>query len=146
MNLTRTRKPPRRNETRDLTHPIRVALNRLPGVKVDRNNVGSLEWAPGKMLRYGLGIGSADIVGACMCEVVTVPRHLELLARGQPAHPTRVFARYFALEVKWPGETPTEDQERWMRSKREIGAFACVVHSVDEALQAVERCRRGASQ
>lgn len=133
MNLPRTRKPDRRNETAQLTHPIRAALNKLPGVRVARNNVGSLEWAPGKMLRYGLGEGSADLVGIVRITDVTVVW-------------SKPVGRAFALEVKWPGEKPTEDQERWMSEVRKLGGFACIVHSVEEAIQAVDRCRSGASQ
>ena len=131
----RARPAPKRNETRDLTHPIRAALNKLPGVRVARNNSGSLPLAEGGMLRYGLGVGSADLVGIVTCVYV----------RGQIETYGNVVSvgRAFVLEVKWPGEKPTQDQVRWLQAVQRLGGFACVVHSVDEAMEAVERCRRG---
>jgi hypothetical protein len=136
-------KPPRRrNETRDLVHPILVALNKRPGVRVARNNVGVLEWAPGKKLRYGLGQGSADLVG-----IVRLPMWGPLLSRITD---TRDVGRAFALEVKWPDDhTPLarrRKQEAWRRVFRSLGGFACIVHSIDEALMAVDRCREGKSE
>ena len=108
----------RRNETRELTHPIRAALNVLPGVRVWRNTQG---YDRRTKTVYGLAVGSADLVGL-------------------------VDSRFVALEVKWPDEKPDEDQVAWLATVRELGGFACVVHSVDEALAAVARCRAGASE
>ena len=118
-------KPPRRrNETRDLTHPIRSALNRLPGVQVWRNNTGCVDLATGGKIVYGLGSGSADLVG--------------LVA----SHGLRL-GRFFALEVKWPGKRPTKEQLAWSNVVRGMGGFAAVVTSVDEAIAAVERAMSG---
>lgn len=136
----------RRNETRDLTHPIIYTLNRMEGVRVTRNNTGVLDRPEGGKLQYGLGVGSADVVGVVACHCVTVPRHLECLARGQAAHPTATIGRAFCLEVKWPGIKPKDDQMRWMAVVRRLGGFAAVVHSVDEAIEAVDRCRKGLSE
>jgi hypothetical protein len=133
MNLP-ARKPKRRNETRDLVKPIMAALNVLPGVRVWRNNVGQLEWAPGQRLSYGLAIGSADLVG-----MVRVRTCCEGCCIGSALY----RACFFSLEVKWPGKKPTDDQDRWADVVRELGGFCAVVHSVEEARAAVERCRRG---
>jgi hypothetical protein len=129
----RTKRP---NETRDLTHPIEAALNRLPGVRVARNNnLGPVVPYVRRLqpdirpIRAGLGDGSADLVGVCSV-----------------AYGVRPVGRAFCLEVKRPGVKPDADQVRWLRVVRELGGFACVVHSVDEAIAAVERCREGASE
>ena len=115
-------KPPRRaNEARDLTRPIEAALNRIPGVRVARNNTGVLRDARGIPVRFGLGTGSADLVG-----IVT----------GRP----------FCLEVKGPRGRSTDDQVRWGKAVRALGGFYAVVHSIDEARDAVTRCRAGASE
>lgn len=134
MRLT-DRPARKRSETRDLTHPIIVALNKMPGVRVARNNTGMLEWAPGKRLKYGLGTGSADIVG--MCRIPVLIGDIDL---------TTGIGRAFCLEVKWPGEHPDEDQIRWLRTVRSFGGFATVVHSIAEARAAVDRCRTGSSE
>jgi hypothetical protein len=124
------RKPKRRSETVELVHPIRIALNKLPGVRVWRNNSGVLKDPFGTPVRYGLGTGSADLIGLCC----------------RPWTPAPSPARFLALEVKRRGEYPTVDQAAWLRCVRELGGFACVVHSVDEALAAVQRCREGHDQ
>jgi hypothetical protein len=126
-------KPKRRNETRELTRPIEAALNAMPGVRVVRNNVGTLEWAPGKRLTYGLGLGSADLVGICRVAVTRDDAWWHI-------------GRVFALEIKRPGQKLRPDQEKWSRVVRSLGGFCCVVHSVEEAIAAVARCRAGASE
>lgn len=108
----------RRNETRELTHPIRAAVNVVPGVRVWRNNAG---WDQRINVLYGLGLGAPDLVGMC-------------------------DGRFFSLEVKWPGEKPNPDQLRWHDTARRLGGFVAVVHSVDEAMAAIVRCRAGAAQ
>jgi hypothetical protein len=138
------RPPKRRNETRELTRPIEAAINKLPGVRVVRNNVGQLEWAPGKRLVYGLGLGSADLVGivsnywryATEEELNRIGSWASLKNEGRP----------FCLEVKRPGQKLRPDQEEWSRAVRSLGGFCCVVHSVEEAIAAVARCRSGASE
>ena len=112
-----------RNETRDLTHPILAMLNTVSCVRVMRNNVGLAQMASGGALRYGLGTGSSDIVG-----IVTMPDGV---------------GRFFALEVKWSDQRPTQDQERWLGMVRSFGGFGAVVHSPEEAIEAVKRCRIG---
>jgi hypothetical protein len=89
-----------------------VALNSRPGCRFWRNNVGSLEWAPGKRLNYGLGVGSADLIGI-------------------------VSGRFVALEVKRPGEKQSVDQVRWGKCVGDCGGAYAVVHSVAEALEYV---------
>jgi hypothetical protein len=115
---------------------IRAAVCALPGVRVWRNNTGKgrrlEDWGsprPAFVLHFGLGEGSADLVGICK-------------------HPIAVDGgRFFALEVKTSrrGSKTTPEQLAWARCIRELGGFCAVVRSVDEALQAVERCRRGES-
>jgi hypothetical protein len=134
--VTPREKPLRRNETRELTRPIEIALNKLPGVRVSRNNnLGPVvPWEKrhepnARAVVAGLGTGSADLVGIVRCTFETIV----------------VVGRVFCLEAKWPGKKPTEDQLVWLDVVRRFGGFACVVHSVDEAIAAVERCRRGES-
>jgi hypothetical protein len=134
------RSPRKRSETRDLVQPIIRALNRMQGVRVVRNaNLGPVvpyhkRWdADVRPILAGLGAGSADVVG-----IVTVG--------------ARAFGRVFCLEVKLPADerlragTLSADQKRWLSVVRRFGGFACVVRSIDEATQAVQRCRKGASE
>lgn len=96
-----------------LTRNIKIAINRTGRARLIRNNVGfSLE----AKLRYGLGLGSPDLVGC-------------LIGSG----------RVFALEVKTPTGRVTTEQLAWMRACRGLGGFVCVVRSVEEALLALDR-------
>lgn len=106
---------------------IREALGREHDLTLWRNNVGVAEmWSSaGKSQRvqYGLCVGSSDLIG--------------ILSPG---------GRFVALEVKKPGEKPTEEQVKFMRHVRQMGGFAAVVCSGAEASAAVQRAREGASE
>lgn len=139
MNLL---KPTRKaNETRDLTHPCRVALNAMDGVRVWRNNVGRMPLPSGGWLQYGLAIGSADLIGFVRVRLETC---------GPTDHPGEYhetfIARFFSIETKSPGKKQTPEQAAWAKVVRSMGGFACVVRSIAEAFDAVRRCRNGESQ
>jgi hypothetical protein len=125
------RPKPRRNETRELTRPILVALNKLPHCRFSRCNSGYGRPLsnPEAIVHFGLGDGTTDLVG-----IVTVRMWSHSLGR------------VCVLEVKWPKVKPKPDQVRWMREVRKLGGFAAVVHSVAEAVAAVARCRAGLSE
>lgn len=97
---------------------VRLALNRTGRARLVRNNVG-VDAAHG--IRYGLGVGSADLVG--------------MLRSG----------RVFCLEVKAGGRT-TREQAAWLASVRRWGGFAAVVRSVEDAMAALERAEQGESE
>lgn len=103
---------------RGLMLRIRAALAVIPGVVVWRNNVG-VDAEHG--VRYGLGVGSADLVG-----IVTV--------RG-----LGVFAGW---EVKMPGRKLRPEQSRWIDLVRRRGGIAGRVDSPEEAVALVTEARR----
>lgn len=80
-----------------------------------RNNTGMARFG-GARVRYGLGLGGADLVGV-------------LRPRG----------RGFALEVKTAVGTLSAEQRAWHRAWAEAGGFVACVRSVDEALAALAR-------
>lgn len=45
----------------------------------------------------------------------------------------------FYIEVKLPGESPRDDQQRFLDAMRRTGALSGCAHSVEEALQIVQR-------
>ena len=47
--------------------------------------------------------------------------------------------RAIYIEVKLPGEHPRPDQKKFLEAMRNSGAIAGVAHSVEEALNIVER-------
>jgi len=109
---------PSKETERGLMVRIRAALACVPGVLVWRNNVG-VDSEHG--IRYGLGVGSADLIGLVVVE-------------GRA-----VFAGW---EVKRPGQRPSEVQRRWIDLIRRHGGIAGVVTSPDEAVALVTEARR----
>lgn len=101
------------NETQLMIH-IREALLATGRVMLWRNNSGMLKAAGGRAIRYGLGIGSADLIG---------------LIRGN--------GRFFALEIKTSTGRVSPEQTAWIGAVCAAGGFARVVRSVDEALAAL---------
>lgn len=121
-------KPLRRPRETPIVGAIIAALNSLDHVQVWRNNTGVLEDRNGTPVRYGLAVGSSDIIGM-------VAVRLGIGTCG--------FGRFIAIEVKVPGKKPTEDQLRFFDIVRKRGGFAACVHSVEEALEAVRRAEGG---
>lgn len=119
-----------------------AAVNALPGVRV---------WRPHALARgpvrditgAGLANGSADLVGLAIAYCGTCGEPPDSAECLSGLHARRI-GRWLSLEAKWPKEKPTADQRLWAAVVRTLGGFYAVVHSVDEALAAVERCRRGA--
>jgi len=103
---------------RSIQHDIRLGLGMLDGVVLWRNTVGVAMLADGSMVRFGLAVGSSDLVGL-------------------------VDGRFAALEVKSARGKPSSEQTRFMNLVRKVGGFACVVRSLEEARAAVGRCREG---
>lgn len=103
---------------------IRLGLGLQSDLVLWRNAVVHAEyWDPktAKVVHVhgGLPDGSSDLVGV------------------GPA------GRFFALEVKKPGEKPRPEQEAWLGVVRRFGGFGSWATSPEEAMAALERCRRG---
>jgi hypothetical protein len=106
-----------------LQDEIRLALGQLEGVVVWRNNVGvGRVGVHGTPVRYGLAVGSADLVG-----LVRMPDGT---------------GRFLAIEVKTARGVVSDEQARWLRLVRGLGGYAVVVRSVEDAIAAVEAARR----
>lgn len=107
-----------RHSERFLLAAVKKAINNDGRARVARNTVGFDE---DRAVRYGLGIGSADLVG---------------IVRGS--------GRVFALEVKTDRGRTSPEQDTWLESVRRMGGFAAVVRSEEEAMSAVKRATQGA--
>ena len=98
---------------------IRLALGRDPRAILWRNNTGMAE-QQGRPVRYGLCVGSADLVG------IVAPS-----------------GRFIALEVKTERGRVSAEQEQFLAVVNARGGFGVVVRSVEDARAAVERAAAG---
>ena len=120
---------PREKTETDIRNEIASALGRIDGVWIHVNTIFEGETKRKGYVTCGLGEGSPDMVGAVQCA-------------GN-------FARFFALELKSKArhvneaDALSEDQRIWHAMMRKIGGFVATVWSAEEAVAAVERCRRG---
>lgn len=89
---------------------ILMALSEA-GCLVWRQNTGAYRDDTGRLVRYGLCVGSSDIIGI---------------------NPDGVFT---AIEVKGPNGRATEAQERFVAAVRSKGGRAGFARSVEEALE-----------
>lgn len=99
---------------------IRQAVNLSQRARLLRNSVG---FDSETRVRYGLGVGSPDLVGV-------------LLPTG----------RAIGLEVKTPTGRIRPEQTAWATAARRAGMFVAFVRSVDDALAAIDRAHRGDSE
>lgn len=98
---------------------VTMALKTCGGVHVMRNTVGAVKKG-GRYIRYGLEVGSADIVA------IVAPH-----------------GRWLCIETKRPkGYEATEAQEKWLRTMRGYGAVVGVCRTAEEALRLVELARK----
>ncbi len=97
---------------------VRLCLGQMPGVVVWRNSTGVANTADGKKQRFGLCVGSSDLVGI-------------------------VDGRFLAVEIKAKAGRLRPEQELFLALVRKQKGFACVVRSVDEAIAAIARARLG---
>lgn len=86
--------------------------------RVWRNNVGVLRDSRGIPVRYGLAVGSADLVG--------------LVAKT---------GQFLAVEIKTPVGRLSAEQKAWLETVRKLGGLALVLRSVEDAEAFVRRLR-----
>jgi hypothetical protein len=99
----------------ELQDQIRVAASSL-GIVLWRNNVGQYR-AGNRFVRYGLAVGSSDLIG---------------IYRG----------RFVAIECKSERGRTTPHQDRFMDLVRRNGGYACVARSVEDVRAAVSEMDR----
>lgn len=106
---------------------IRLALGRDPRVVLWRNNVGTARHeGTDRPVRYGLCVGSSDLIG-----IVAVPTMTDPLGR------------FLALEVKTATGRVAPEQWQFLELVNRRGGYACIVRSVEDALAAVDAAANG---
>lgn len=98
---------------------IRLALGQCPAVRMFRNNVGAIKAPDGRVIRYGLTTGSADLIG---WQTVMITQD----------HVGQQFARFVSVEVKAPKGRLSPEQETWRQAVLKAGGIAVVARSVDD--------------
>jgi len=98
---------------------IRLALGQRPGIKTFRNNVGAIKDRNNRLVRYGLVVGSGDLIG-WQSVVIT-----EAMV-GQR------FARFLSIEVKTPIGRLSPEQSTWQAAVQKAGGIAVVARSVED--------------
>jgi hypothetical protein len=103
---------------------IRLALGRLPWVRMFRNNVGKLpDPRTGRWVDFGVGgKGGGDLLG---WRTITVTPEMV----GQQV------AQFVSLEVKTATGRVRPEQENWRRVVEQCGGLAAVVRSEEDALR-----------
>lgn len=104
----------------EILRAVRLAVGGLPDVCLWRNSVGVATHRDGRTVPYGICRGAADLLG------VLAPS-----------------GRFVALEVKSARGRLTREQDLFLALVRHYGGFACVVRSVNDALEAIVRARTG---
>lgn len=93
----------------DIQRLIMLTLSEA-GCLIFRNNVGVLKNAAGIPIRFGLAVGSSDLIG---------------IAPG---------GRFLAVEIKTPTGKATPEQLRFIEAVRARGGIAGIARSPAEAL------------
>ena len=91
-------------------------------VRLLRNNVGALKDETGRLVRFGLGNGTSDLIG-WMTVTVT------------PSMVGMKIAVFTALEVKTRTGRPTQEQLDFIALVNNMGGNGAIVRSVEEAGQ-----------
>lgn len=91
-------------------------------VRLFRNNVGGLRDAQGRYVRYGLCVGSSDLIG--LRSLVITPKMI-----GQR------MAIFVALEAKSEFGRATDEQRRFIDMVGLMGGAAGIVRSEEDAMR-----------
>lgn len=104
-----------------LQQEIRLALGTKPGLRLFRNNCGSLpDPRTGRPVQFGLARGSADLIG---WRTITVT----------PEMVGTELAVFTSIEVKLPNGRVRPEQHAWQRTVSAAGGIAGIARSVQDA-------------
>ncbi len=90
------------------------------GARVFRNNVGKLRDQNGRVVTYGLCVGSSDLIGWIPVTIT-------------PAHVGQTLAVFVAIECKSQTGRLRPEQERFLAIVQQHGGLVCVARSVEDA-------------
>lgn len=112
---------PQPETEQQIQQAIRLAIGGpSTGVTVWRNNTGALRDERGRLVRYGLCQGSADLIGFRRVVITS-----EMVGQR--------LAQFVAIEVKAGGGRLSPEQSNFLAVVAQAGGVAGVARSVDEA-------------
>ena len=88
------------------------------GCRLLRNTVGKLRDRHGRMISFGLAVGSSDLIGWCQ---------------------TGAIAVFLAVEVKGPGGRTTPAQRQFLQTVTLVGGIGILAYSVQDFLDELRR-------
>lgn len=148
--LRRPRKESKIMRESEIQDAVRLALGKLSGVDMCRNNVVQAVVLPYDFLdrcRGAAATGNAADVLAVVQDALKSARRVQAgLAKGASDLIGQVDGRFCSLEIKTPKGRVRSEQTQWLRRIRRHGGFAAVVRSVEQAEEAIKRCREGESE
>lgn len=98
---------------------ILLALGGTKHIRAFRNNCGVARFPNGSVVKYGLAVGSADLIG---WRTVTIT----------PDMVGRQVAVFMSIECKSAKGRVREAQEAWHMAVKKAGGIAIVARSVDD--------------
>lgn len=101
-----------------LTRLLLLESSKL-GVTLFRNNVGVLRDIHGTYVRYGLSVGSPDLVGWLPVTIA-------------PEHVGRTLAVFVGVEVKQPKGQPSPAQVAFLAALQRAGAKCGIARAVED--------------
>lgn len=108
-----------------LLKSILISASKI-GLRLFRNNVGTLRDARGGYVAYGLGVGTSDLIG--WTPVTITP---ELVGR--------TLAVFTAVETKYGKRTTTSEQRAFLDAVSNAGGIACVARAEADVEDAAKR-------
>ena len=109
-----------------LQQEIRLALGRIPSLRLFRNQVGQLpDPRTGRYVQFGLAKGSSDLVGFKTIKITP-----EMI--GQEV------AQFVSIEIKTERGKLTEVQQNWLQKVHDSGGIVGVARSIQDALKIVK--------
>jgi hypothetical protein len=109
------------NQETILQQNIRLAIGKLPGVRLFRNNVGMIESKDGAFIHYGLCKGSSDLIGYVSKEIT-------------PDMIGQRVALFTAIEIKAGKGKPTAQQQAFIDRVHFDGGISGIARSEQEAI------------
>lgn len=115
-------------EESKISKDIRLSITEnLPNCTIFRNNTGRLKTDTGRVVTFGLTVGSSDLIGWTTATIT-------------PDMVGQKVAIFTAIEVKTEKGKVKEQQEKFINNVINSGGIAKVVRSPDETINFLKSC------